>query len=229
MKIAICLILWVLCQQPEDGIAILFSFHNLNKSEHLVGAFIGVVVVFARHFVIGDEIFAPELIDLKAAFVDVKMYVALFKIGRAGLPYLRFGVERFDRKPRAVADALRVLLGIGKKDLKVIVIRFLVDLQDHAADASALVNDAVGLVFGVVDATLDRLARNDLSVKIKVIVALAEFDQGAVLKGPLVVKNELLAVIRGEGNESYFSFFHISSKKDSSGIAKAITRAHSDT
>ena len=38
-----------------------------------------------RHFVIGFEILAPKLIDLKTALVHIEVYVALFKIRRVRL------------------------------------------------------------------------------------------------------------------------------------------------
>ena len=40
-----------------------------------------------EHFVFGLKILTPKLIDLKTAFIYVKMDIALFKIGSAGLPY----------------------------------------------------------------------------------------------------------------------------------------------
>ena len=46
-----------------------------------------------------------EFYGVEAAFVDVKMNVPLLKIRRAGFPDLGFGVERFDRLPRTVANA----------------------------------------------------------------------------------------------------------------------------
>ena len=57
------------------------------------------------------KILTPKLVDLKAAFVYIKMNIALFKIGRAGFPYFCFGMQSLDLLPRAVADALGVLLG----------------------------------------------------------------------------------------------------------------------
>ena len=64
-----------------------------------------------RHFVIGFEILAPKLIDLKTALVHIEVYVALFKIWRAGLPNDSFGVQSLNRQPRTIADAFGMLFG----------------------------------------------------------------------------------------------------------------------
>ena len=58
--------------------------------------------VIIRHFVIGLEILAPKLIDLKTALVHIEVYVARFKIGRQGLPNDSFRVQSFNRLLRAV-------------------------------------------------------------------------------------------------------------------------------
>ena len=67
-------------------------FHHLNKSEHLIGSLVGIVIFIAGQVVLGNKIFAPKLVYLKAALVDVEMDIALFKVGSAGLPNYRFGV-----------------------------------------------------------------------------------------------------------------------------------------
>ena len=106
----------------------ILRLHHFYESEHLIRPLIGIMFVFIRHFVVGLKIFAPKLIDLKSAFVNVKMNVALFKIGSTSLPNDRFGVQSFHRKPRAVADSLGVFLGRNEKDFKLVVMRFFVDL-----------------------------------------------------------------------------------------------------
>ena len=65
-------------------------FHYFDESEHLVRPFIRIMLIFVLERMVGVEIFAPELIDLKAALVNVKMNVTLLKIRRAGLPNLGF-------------------------------------------------------------------------------------------------------------------------------------------
>ena len=89
----------------------ILRLHYLDKSEHLVRSLIGIMFIVIRHRMVGFEIFAPKLIDLETALVYVKMNIALFKIGSTGLPNLRFGVQSLNRLPRAIADALGVLLG----------------------------------------------------------------------------------------------------------------------
>lgn len=61
-------------------------FHHLDESEHFIRPLIGIMFFIIRHFVIGLKILAPKLIDLKSALVHIEVYVALFKIRRAGLP-----------------------------------------------------------------------------------------------------------------------------------------------
>ena len=77
--------------------------HHLDKTEHFVRTFIGIMFVCIGHLVVGCEILTPKLIDLKTALVDVEMDIALFKIGSAGLPNLGFGMQSLNRLPCAVA------------------------------------------------------------------------------------------------------------------------------
>ena len=91
-------------------------FHYFDESEHLVRPFIRIMLIFVLERMVGLEIFAPELIDLKAALVNVKMNVTLLKIRRAGLPNLGFGVQSLNRKPRTVANPLAMCFGENKKD-----------------------------------------------------------------------------------------------------------------
>ena len=86
--------------------------------------------------------------------------------------------------------------------------RFFVDFQNNTSNPSAIQNNAVGLAIGRVDTTLDGFARDDLTVKIQVVVALAEFLDRTILERPLIVKDELLAIICCEGNKSNLRVFH---------------------
>ena len=157
---------------------------------------------------VGLKILAPKLIDLEAALVHIEMDVALLKIRRAGLPNLGFGMQRLNRLPRAVADAFGVLLGSNEQNLKLIMMCFFVDLQNHAADLPSVHNDAIGFAIGRIDATLNCFTRDDLAVEIKMVVALSELLNCAVLERPLIIKNELLAVVRVQGNKSNLSILH---------------------
>ena len=190
------------------GVKGYLRFHHLDKMKHLIRSLVGIMFVFVRHFVVGLKIFAPKLIDLKSAFVNVKMNIALFKIGSTSLPNDRFGVQRFYLLPRAVADSLGVFLGRNEKNFKLVVMRFFVDLQNESSNASTVDNDAVGFTIGGIDATLDGFARYDFAILIYVVVAHAELLDRAVFKGPLIVKNKLLAIIRGKWGKSHFRVFH---------------------
>ncbi len=63
-------------------------FHSFYESEHLIRSFI----LFFGRCVWVNIVFAEKFNCRKSAFVDVKMNISLFKIGRAGFPNLRFGV-----------------------------------------------------------------------------------------------------------------------------------------
>ena len=85
--------------------------HRLDKVKHFVGAFASVTVIIVGYRVCRCKMFAPEFIDLEAAFVDVEMNVALFKIRGTGFPHHRFGVQSLNGQPCAVSDAFSVFLG----------------------------------------------------------------------------------------------------------------------
>ena len=87
------------------------------------------------------------------------------------------------------------------------MMRFFVDFQNKTSNSSTVNNDSVGLAIGRVDTTLDGFARDDLAVKIHVVVTLAEFLDRAVLECPLIVKNELLAVVCRKRNKSNLCVF----------------------
>ena len=196
--------------------------HHLDKAEHFVRTFIGITFVCIGHLVVGCKILTPKLVDLKTALVDVKMNIALLKIGRAGLPNLSLGVQSLNRLPCTVANAPGVLLGGDEQDLQLVVVSFFVNFQDHTSNPSAIQNNAVGLAIGRVDTTLDGFSRDDFTVKIKMVVALAEFLDRSVLERPLIIENKLLTVIICEGNERNFCVFHnyLQNKDRASAIAK---------
>ena len=182
-------------------------FHIFYKSEHLVGTFVifgifvilrAVALVFKRIAVV----FAEEFHDLKTALVDVKVDIPLLEIGRAGFPHDRIGIKPLDFAPCGITDALAVNVGRNEQDLKLVMLRRFVDLQDQPADDFTVLADAVG--DAVVDAVFDGPPRNDLAFTVKVIVARAKFFDGAELEGALIVEDELFAVVigqRGKGLE----------------------------
>ena len=84
---------------------------------------------------------------------------------------------------------------IEKREIKLVFVCGVVDLQDHAANVFSVKRYAVSFALWIVNRAFYRLAGNYLSVIINVIVALTKFKKCAVLKGPLIVKYKLLAVI----------------------------------
>lgn len=82
--------------------------HHFYKPEHLVGTFIGIMFFIFGHIAFQLKIFTPELIDLKSAFIDIKMNITFLEIGCASLPNHRFGMQGFNRLPCAIADTFTV-------------------------------------------------------------------------------------------------------------------------
>lgn len=78
--------------------------HHLHEPEHFIRTFVGIMFLAVDHRLIRSEILAPELIDLEAALVDVKMDVAPLKIRGAGLPLHRIGIQRLQRRPNSVSN-----------------------------------------------------------------------------------------------------------------------------
>ena len=74
--------------------------------EHLIGPLIrGVFFVIVGYWMIRNKIFAPKLVNVKTALVDVEVNISFIKIRCAGFPNFGFGVKRFHRLPRTVTDA----------------------------------------------------------------------------------------------------------------------------
>ena len=121
--------------------------HYLDKTEHFVRPFVGITFIVVGHLVVGCEILTPKLVDLKAALVYVKMDIALLKIGRAGLPNLRFGVQSLDLLPRAVANAFTVRFGQYKENIQVVMMRFLVNREYQATNLLTVKHNSVGFAF----------------------------------------------------------------------------------
>ena len=63
----------MLCQRHR------LRLHHLHKAEHLIGTFARIVILLVDHRLIGLEILAPELIDLKTALVHIKVDVELLR------------------------------------------------------------------------------------------------------------------------------------------------------
>ena len=52
--------------------------HHLDKAEHFIRAFVGITFLVIHTLVCGLKILAPELIDMKAALIDIEVDIALF-------------------------------------------------------------------------------------------------------------------------------------------------------
>ena len=103
------------------------------------------MLIVIGHRMIGLKIFAPKLIDVKSAFINVEMNISLLKIRCTGFPNLGFGVQSLDLLPRAVADALGVLFWRNEQNLQLVVVCFFIDFSNYTANALTVNNDTVGL------------------------------------------------------------------------------------
>ena len=68
------------------------------------------MILIVGHIVVGYKILAPEFVYLKSAFINVKVYISLVEIRRAGTPDLGFGVKSFNGFPSTVTNALAMLV-----------------------------------------------------------------------------------------------------------------------
>ena len=176
---------------------LLFLIHIFLESKHLVRPFVvfGTFVVQRIEtfvFMRVAVVFAEEFDSGKAEFVDVEVDIPLLEIRRTGLPHDGIRVKALDLLPRGGSDAFAVNVGRYEQDLKLIVLRHLVYLQNKPADDPAILTDAVG--DAVVDAVFDCLAGDDLAVAVKMVVALTELFDGSVFEGVLIVEYELFAI-----------------------------------
>ena len=184
------------------------SFHKFFKAEHFIGTLIGCCFsVFLRR--IRLRVHSGEKLNgVKTAFVDIKMNIALFKIWRAGRPDLGFGVQSFHGKPSAIADAFAVFLRRNEKKFQLVVMCLFVDFQHHTANLSAIIQNSICLAVGCINALLNRRTGNDFAVLLKMIVPQPELFHRTILERLLIIKNELLTVIRFQRGKGYFCVLH---------------------
>ena len=141
--------------------------------------------------------------DFKNIKEDLNMYLTTSEYWKRqaqfyekqGLPNLGFGVERFNRLPRTVANAFAMLLGGNKKNLQLAMMRFRVNFQNHTANTLVIYNNSVGFAVWGVDTMLNCLARDDFAITVNMVVTLAKLHHRSILKRPLIIQNKLLAVI----------------------------------
>ena len=141
------------------------------------------------------------------------MDIALFKIWCAGRPDLGFRVQSFHGKPSAIADTFAVFLRQNEKKFQLDVMCFFVDFQHYTANLSAIIQNPICLAVGCVNALLNCRTGNDLSVLLKMIVPQPELFHCAILERLLIIKDELLTVIRFQRGKGYFCVFHNSLRK----------------
>ena len=86
-----------------------FLSYDFTEAEHLA-----VIVLFRFRCVLGVMVFVEKLDYLKAAAVDVKVNVALFKIRRNCFPFLHLRIHSLDFLSCGAADAFAVNRGRDK-------------------------------------------------------------------------------------------------------------------
>ena len=141
------------------------------------------------------------------------MDIALFKIWRAGCPDLGSGVQSLHGKPSAIANAFAVFLRRNEKKLQLVMMCFFIDFQHYTANLSAIIQNSICLAVGCINALLNRRTGNDFAVLLKMIVPQPEFFNRTILERLLIIKNELLTVIRFQRARVTFAFFIITSEK----------------
>ena len=162
--------------------------------EHYIRTFAWVMVFIVGHFVRGLKIFTPKLINLKTAFVHIKVYVSFFKIRRASLPNHRFRMECLHRQPCSVADAFAVRFWGDKQEIEIASLALYLDYD--TADRLPVLHDPIGLA--TINGLFNGLSGDDFALFLEVVVAATEFLQCAVIERLLIIQNELVSVVRSQ-------------------------------
>lgn len=139
--------------------------------------------------------------DVEAAPVDIEVDVSLLEIGCMGFPDRHFRVQLFDKTPGGITDALAVNLGVDKQQLQFATLAFHTD--NGTANFLPVEENAVGFGVFAINGGLDGGTGNDFTVLFKMIVTETELLGGSVLERPLVVEDELLAVVGLQPREGY--------------------------
>ena len=132
-------------------------------------------------------VFVKKLHNVKAATIDIKMNIALFKIRCDRFPHFHFRVHFFDSAPSGISYAFAMDSRGNKKKIKVAF--FTVNFNHQAADFLPILYDAVG--FTAVNGLLNRIPRNDLPFFLEVVIPKTEFFHRTIIKGFLIIQNEL--------------------------------------
>ena len=123
------------------------------------------------------KIFTLELVNLKAAFVDIEMNISFLKIGRAGFPSNRFGMKCFYRLPCTITNTFAMRFGFNEQYFQFIMVCFIVDTQDYSAHIFSIKNDAVGLALRIVNAAFNRIAGDDFTIIVNMIISFTNDDR----------------------------------------------------
>lgn len=86
-----------------------------------------------------------ELDDMKAAAVDVKVDIALFKVRSDSLPYLHLRVHSLDLTPCGITDTLAVNTRRNKEQLQIALIS--ADTDNNSACGFSVTNNAIRFAF----------------------------------------------------------------------------------
>ena len=85
-----------------------------------------------------------EFDGMKTAFVDIKVNVSGFKVGRAGFPHERFRVCFFDRFPRGIPDPFAVTGRGNEQQIQTVVTSLFIDRQYKPAYDGSVFPDPIG-------------------------------------------------------------------------------------
>lgn len=79
--------------------------------------------------------------DLEAAFIHIKVNVALLKIRCMRLPYLRFGMAFLDGFPGFFPDALAMCFSRYKKKIQRVVLGLFINAQHRPTNLGSIQQD----------------------------------------------------------------------------------------
>ena len=136
-------------------------------------------------------ILVVKLNNVKATPVDVEVDISCFKIRRDCFPDFYFGMKFLDFTPGFVSDTL-AMAGRGyEQDIQISPVS--ISPKDHSTYYFAI--RYYTICFAGLDRSLDRFAGDDLFIFFEMIVPTAEFLKSAIIKGFLIIQDELVSVL----------------------------------
>lgn len=181
------------------NISVILS-HHLPEQKHFIIFMPVPYLIFRYGWTM--KMFVPELHDVEPAAVHIKMDVALFEIRRTGFPNLDFRVHGFHGLPRCLTDAFAMNFGRDEQQFQFAFGFFSVNFKYHAAHFFTIKDDTIRFSVLAVDGVFNSSARNDFFAFLGPGVAQTKLLLCAVFERPLVVEDELLAVVGLQGHES---------------------------